>query len=58
MLPTKLHIQPILESRQGFVLVAGDGHGGGLVASCMYFDLMLERVVVEVVWMGEIDVRE
>lgn len=58
MLATKFHVQSILESRQGLVLVAGDGHGAGLVASCMYFDLMLERVVIEVVWMGEIDVRE
>lgn len=58
MLSTKLHVQSILESRQSLVLVAGDGHGGGLVAGRMYFDLMLERVVVEVVWVGEIRVRE
>lgn len=49
MLAAKLHVQPILESRQGLIRVAGDGHGGGLVAGRMHFDLMLDRVVIEVV---------
>lgn len=41
--------EAILELGQGLVLVPGNGHGGGLVASRVDFDLMLEGVVVEII---------
>lgn len=34
---------------EGGILIAGNDHGGGLVAGGVHLDLVLERVVVEVV---------
>ena len=52
VLSTQLVVQPILEASQGGILVAGDRHGGGLVAGGVDFDLMLERVIIEVVYVN------
>lgn len=50
MLPIEFYIQAILKLTQYHVLVARDGHSCGLIASRVDFDLMLERVVVEVIF--------
>lgn len=49
MLGAELAEQAVLEAAQGGVLLARDGNGRGLVARRVHLDLMLERVVVDVV---------
>lgn len=50
MLVAELSKQGVLESAQRSVLVAGNGQSCGLVAGCMDFDLMFQRIVVEIVY--------
>lgn len=49
MLRAQLFVEARLEAEEGGVGAAGDGHGTGLVAAGVDLDLMLERVVVDVV---------
>lgn len=50
MLVAELIEQGFLESAQRSILVAGNSQGCGLVAGCVDFDLMLQRIVVEIVY--------
>lgn len=49
MLVAEFEIEAILKPVEGGVLPSRNGNGSGLVASRMGLDLMLERVVVEIV---------
>ncbi len=49
VLATQLGKEGVFKLGQSDVLVAGNDHGGGLVASGVHLDLMLEGVVVEIV---------
>lgn len=50
MLVAELSKQGILESLQRSILVAGNSQGCGLVAGCVDFDLMFQRIVVEIIY--------
>lgn len=52
MLADELQVQPVLELAERYILVAGDGDGRGLVLGGVCLDLVLERVVVEVILGG------
>jgi hypothetical protein len=49
VLLAKLLVEAVLEATKGRLLVARDCDGRGLVPACVNLDLMLERVVVEVI---------
>lgn len=49
MLVAQLDIEGILEFLEGVVLLAGNGNGGGLVFARVRLDLVLQRVVIDVV---------
>ena len=52
MLADQLGVQLILEFAERHILVPGDRNGGRLVSSGVYFDMVLECIVVDVIWWG------
>ena len=50
VLAAELEVEAVLELAEGRVLAARDGDGGGLVPRGVGLDLILERVVIEVVF--------